>query len=63
MENHSPTNINTIISMISASVSIVMANFQEILSIVAALIAIVSGCMAIRHYYYSTKDVKKRLKQ
>ena len=49
-------DIGTGISVLSAIVSI--STIQPIVTLVAGLIAIVSGIMAIRYYYNATKKVK-----
>lgn len=53
-------HINTIISISSAVIAIIMADVQMFISSVAAFVAILSGCMAIRYYYYSTKKLNKK---
>jgi hypothetical protein len=49
-------DIGTGISVLSAIVSI--STIQPVVTLVAGLIAIVSGIMAIRYYYNATKKVK-----
>jgi hypothetical protein len=49
-------DIGTGISVLSAIVSI--STIQPIVTLVAGLIAIISGIMAIRYYYNATKKVK-----
>ena len=49
-------DIGTGISVLSAIVSI--STIQPIVTLIAGLIAIVSGIMAIRYYYNATKKVK-----
>jgi hypothetical protein len=49
-------DIGTGISVLSAIVSI--STIQPIVTLVAGLIAIISGIMAIRYYYNVTKKVK-----
>jgi hypothetical protein len=57
MTQHSnQADIGTGISVLSAIVSI--STIQPIVTLVAGLIAIVSGIMAIRYYYNATKKVK-----
>lgn len=51
-------HVGTIISAGAAVVSI--ASVHQILSIIAALIAIVSGCFAIRYYIVSTNKLKNK---
>lgn len=58
MTHHSnQADIGTGISVLSAIVSI--STIQPIVTLVAGLIAIVSGIMAIRYYYNATKKVKQ----
>lgn len=57
MEHHSTHN-TVLVSMASALTSIITADYQAVISLTAGLVAIVSGCMAIRHYYYATKKIK-----
>jgi hypothetical protein len=57
MTDHSnQADIGTGISVLSAIVSI--STIQPVVTLVAGLIAIVSGIMAIRYYYNATKKVK-----
>jgi hypothetical protein len=57
MTDHSnQADIGTGISVLSAIVSI--STIQPIVTLVAGLIAIISGIMAIRYYYNATKKVK-----
>jgi len=49
-------DIGTGISVLSAIVSI--STIQPIVTLIAGLIAIVSGIMAIRYYYNVTKKIK-----
>ena len=49
-------DIGTGISLLSAIVSI--STVQPIITLIAGLIAIISGVMAIRYYYNATKKVK-----
>jgi hypothetical protein len=49
-------DIGTGISVLSAIVSI--STIQPVVTLVAGLIAIISGIMAIRYYYNATKKVK-----
>jgi hypothetical protein len=55
-QHSSQADIGTGISVLSAIVSI--STIQPIVTLVAGLIAIVSGIMAIRYYYNATKKVK-----
>jgi hypothetical protein len=57
MQHHSSqADIGTGISVLSAIVSI--STIQPVVTLIAGLIAIVSGIMAIRYYYNATKKVK-----
>jgi hypothetical protein len=55
-EHSNQADIGTGISVLSAIVSI--STIQPVVTLVAGLIAIVSGIMAIRYYYNATKKVK-----
>lgn len=55
-QHSSQADIGTGISVLSAIVSI--STIQPIVTLIAGLIAIVSGIMAIRYYYNATKKVK-----
>jgi hypothetical protein len=55
-QHSSQADIGTGISVLSAIVSI--STLQPIVTLIAGLIAIVSGIMAIRYYYNATKKVK-----
>jgi hypothetical protein len=57
MTNHNLADSATIISISSALLSI--ANFQPLVTLIASLVAIVSGGFAIRYYYNATKNLKK----
>lgn len=57
MTNHSNADSATIISISTAIVSI--ANFQPVVTMLASLIAIISGSFAIRYYYKATKEIEK----
>jgi hypothetical protein len=52
-------DIGTGISLLSAIVSI--STVQPIITLIAGLIAIISGVMAIRYYYNATKKVKDEI--
>ena len=56
MTNHSLADSATIVSISSALLSI--ANFQPLVTLIASLVAIVSGGFAIRYYYKATKKLK-----
>jgi hypothetical protein len=49
--------INTGVSMTAATLTITQV--QPIITMLAGLVAIVSGVMAIRYYYNATKRIKK----
>ena len=49
--------INTGVSMTAATLTITQV--QPIITMLAGLVAIVSGIMAIRYYYNATKKVQK----
>jgi uncharacterized membrane-anchored protein len=53
----------TLLSVVSGSLASIISNMEVITRIAAAMVAIVSGFMAIRHYYYATKKIQKELKQ
>jgi hypothetical protein len=57
MTNHNYADSATIVSISSALLSI--ANFQPLVTLVASLVAIVSGGFAIRYYYQATKKLEK----
>ena len=57
MTTHNYADSATIVSISSALLSI--ANFQPLVTLVASLVAIVSGVFAIRYYYRATKNLKK----
>jgi hypothetical protein len=52
----SQADIGTGISVLSAIISI--STIQPVVTLIAGLIAILSGIMAIRYYYNATKKVK-----
>jgi hypothetical protein len=55
-QHSSQADIGTGISVLSAIISI--STIQPVVTLIAGLIAIVSGIMAIRYYYNATKKVK-----
>lgn len=55
--NSSQADFGAGLSVLSAIVSI--ATIQPIVTLLAGLVAIVSGIMAIRYYYNATKKVQK----
>lgn len=58
MAQHSnQADFNVLVSTIGAIVSV--TTIQPIITMIAGLVAIVSGIMAIRYYYNATKKVKK----
>ncbi len=56
MENNHQADQSTIVSLISATISI--TSIQPLFTLIASLVAIVSGGMAIRYYYKMTKKLK-----
>ena len=57
MAQHSDqADLNVLVSTVGAIVSI--TTIQPIVTLLAGLVAIVSGIMAIRYYYNATKKVK-----
>lgn len=59
-QQHTAGTLGTTISIISAAITIVTSDIQTYISATAGMVAIVSGCMAIRFYYYSTKKVNRK---
>jgi hypothetical protein len=58
MAQHSDqADFNVLVSTIGAIVSV--TTIQPIITMIAGLVAIVSGIMAIRYYYNATKKVKQ----
>lgn len=57
MAHNNTADISTSISLLSAVVTI--SSIQPFVSLMAGVVAIVSGVFAIRYYYYKTEDVKK----
>ena len=55
-QHSSQADIGTGISVLSAIISI--STIQPVVTLIAGLIAILSGIMAIRYYYNATKKVK-----
>lgn len=49
--------ICTVISVFGATLS--LTDFYELFKLIGAFVAIVSGFMAIRYYYYATKKMKQ----
>jgi len=56
-QDSSQALINTGVSMTAATLSVTIA--QPFLTLVAGLVAIISGFMAIRYYYNATKKVRR----
>ena len=50
-------DLATILSVFGAVVS--MANVQPVITMIASLVAIVSGIFAIRYYLFATEKLKK----
>jgi CHASE2 domain-containing sensor protein len=57
MPNHNSADTATILSISSALLSI--ANFQPVVTLLASLVAIISGIFAIRYYYQATKKLEE----
>ena len=55
-QDSSQALVNTAVSMTAATLTITQV--QPFVTLVAGLVAIVSGTMAIRYYYNATKKVK-----
>ena len=53
-------DLATILSVFGAVVS--MADVQPVITMIASLVAIVSGIFAIRYYLFATENLKKRIK-
>ncbi len=56
MANNNQADQSTIVSIVSATLSI--TSIQPLFTLIASLVAIVSGGMAIRYYYKMTKKLK-----
>ena len=56
MENNHQADQSTMVSLVSATISI--TSIQPLFTLIASLVAIVSGGMAIRYYYKMTKKLK-----
>ena len=56
MENNHQADQSTIVSVISAILS--LSDIQPLFTLIASLVAIISGLMAIRYYYKMTKKLK-----
>jgi CHASE2 domain-containing sensor protein len=57
MPNHNSADTATILSISSALLSI--GNFQPVVTLLASLVAIISGIFAIRYYYQATKKLEE----
>ena len=57
MSSHNSADTATVVSISSALVSI--GNFQPLVTLIASLVAIVSGLFAISYYYRATKKLKE----
>jgi hypothetical protein len=55
-QDSSQALVNTAVSMTAATITI--TNAQPIITMIAGLVAIFSGIMAIRYYYKATKKIK-----
>lgn len=55
-QDSSQALVNTAVSMTAATLTITQV--QPFVTLVAGLVAIISGVMAIRYYYNATKKVK-----
>ena len=49
--------ICTILSVFGAGVS--LTDFYEVVKLIGAIVAIISGGMAIRYYHHATKKIKQ----
>jgi len=58
MQHNGQADVSTLISLVSAVVTI--SSIQPIVSLIAGLVAIVSGIFAIRYYHLKTKDIKDK---
>jgi len=59
MQHHSPSLIYPLVSMISTILAWAFKDIQLYLNIMASIIAIISGILAIRYYWVSTNKIKK----
>lgn len=58
-QDSSQALVNTAVSMTAATLTITQV--QPFVTLVAGLVAILSGIMAIRYYYNATKKVKDEI--
>jgi hypothetical protein len=56
MTNNHQADQSTIVSVVSAILS--LTSIQPLFTLIASLVAIVTGLMAIRYYYKMTKKIK-----
>lgn len=56
MAHNTQADVSAGISLLSAVITI--STIQPIVSLLAGLVAIISGIFAIRYYYFKTKDIK-----
>ena len=56
MAHNTQADVSAGVSLLSAVITI--STIQPIVSLLAGLVAIVSGIFAIRYYYFKTKDIK-----
>lgn len=56
MANNHQADQSTIVSVVSAILS--LTSIQPLFTLIASLVAIISGVMAIRYYYKMTKKIK-----
>jgi hypothetical protein len=56
MASNHQADQSTIVSVVSAILS--LSDIQPLFTLIASLVAIVSGIMAIRYYYKMTKKLK-----
>jgi hypothetical protein len=57
MTHHSQADVSTTISILSALITI--SSIQPFVSLCAGIIAIISGLLAARFYYWKTKYLKQ----
>jgi hypothetical protein len=56
-ENHAVGRLLTIVSLLSASVS--LSEAYDWVKLIGSIVAIISGIFAIRYYYFATNKIKK----
>lgn len=52
--------INVVISALTTTAAIATIDIQAVISCIAGIVAIISGFMAIRFYYYATKKENEK---